>query len=329
MKIITGGAGFIGSAICWRLNTLGIEDIIIVDSDMEGTKKENLKPLEFKDYLDRDAFIKKITSRSFEVKPDTIYHMGACSSTTEQDMEFLKKNNYEFSVHLAEWSLRDNIRFIYASSASTYGDGSLGFDDDIALIPKLQPLNKYGLSKQMFDLWVLDNKLDNKIVGIKYFNVFGPNENHKGEMRSMVNKTYSQILETGKLRLFKSYKSEYADGEQKRDFIYVKDAVEMSIFFDATSQTGKAKNGIFNVGTGIACTWNRLANAIFKAMDRPPNIVYVDMPDNIKNQYQYFTQANIDKLRKAGYNKPVMSIEDSVRDYIVNYLSKDKYLGED
>jgi ADP-L-glycero-D-manno-heptose 6-epimerase len=294
---------------------------------MMGTKKKNLENMVYKDYWDKDTFLKKISDGSFNLKPDTLYHLGACTSTTEEDMEYLKKNNYEYSVHLAEWCLKNDIRFIYASSAATYGDGSMGFDDDISLIPKLKPLNKYGLSKQMFDLWVLEKKLEDKVVGLKYFNVFGPNENHKGDMRSMVNKTFSQVVKTGELRLFKSYKPDYADGEQKRDFIYVKDAVEMTIFFDMINPIGKNQNGIYNIGSGSASTWNQLARAIFKALGKEPNIIYVEMPDNIKNQYQYFTEANIKKLRGAGYGKEMMSLDDSVGDYIVNYLSKDKYLS--
>jgi ADP-L-glycero-D-manno-heptose 6-epimerase len=242
-------------------------------------------------------------------------------------MDFLKKNNFEYSKTLGEWCLKNNIRYIYASSGATYGDGSKGFDDDYNLIPKLEPLNKYGLSKQMFDLWVLDNNLQNKFVGLKYFNVFGPNENHKGDMRSMVNKSYVQIKETGIMKLFKSGRKEFKDGEQKRDFVYVKDAVEMTIFFDPSNPVGRDKTGIFNVGSGKASTWNRLANAIFTAMGLEPNIVYVDMPDNLKNQYQYFTEANIKKIRIAGYNNEMTSLEDAVRDYVVNYLSKDKYLS--
>jgi ADP-L-glycero-D-manno-heptose 6-epimerase len=327
MIIITGGAGFIGSAICWRLNKMGIEDIIIVDSDLEGTKKKNLENLKYTDYIDKETFLLKIMKNMFHVKHKTVYHMGACTSTTEEDMEYLKRNNFEYSVHLAEWALKNDVRFIYASSAATYGDGSLGFDDDVNLIPELKPLNKYGLSKQMFDLWVLEKKLENKVVGLKYFNVFGPNENHKGDMRSMVNKAYSEIMNTGKLKLFKSYKPEYADGEQKRDFLYIKDAVEMTVFFDDVNPQGKNCFGIYNAGSGNACTWNRLAGAIFKALGKPPDIIYVDMPKNIINQYQYYTEANMTKLRNAGYTKPVMSIEDSVKDYVVNYLSKDKYLN--
>ena len=320
MKIITGGAGFIGSAICWRLNSLGFNDIIIVDSDTDGTKENNLKELKYSDFIDKDTFLKRIND--FSLKADTLYHMGACTSTTETDMVYLKKNNFEYSKHLAEWAVKNNIRFIYASSGATYGDGSLGFNDDHSLIPELKPLNKYGISKQMFDRWIIDNNLVDKVVGLKYFNVFGPNEYHKGEMRSMVCKQYQQIQKTGKMKLFKSYNPEYKDGEQKRDFIYVKDAVNMTLFFDSNKASG-----VFNIGSGNAYTWNSLAHAIFRAMNLEPRIEYVDIPDNIKNQYQYYCCANISKLRNAGYSERITSIEDAVKDYIINYLSKDKFLS--
>ena len=326
MKIITGGAGFIGSAVCWRLNTLGFTDIVIVDSDKDGTKKNNLENLKYLEFIDKDDFLKKLTGGNLDKKTDTVYHMGACSSTTEEDMDFLRKNNFEYSKTLGEWCLKNNIRYIYASSGATYGDGSLGFDDDYNLIPKLKPLNKYGLSKQMFDLWVLNNNLQNKFVGLKYFNVFGPNENHKGDMRSMVNKSYDRVKRTGIIELFKSEIDEYKDGEQVRDFVYVKDAVEMTIFFDVINPVGSEKSGIFNVGSGEASTWNRLAYAVFKAMEIEPKIVYVDMPVNLRNQYQYFTQANISKIRNAGYKNKMTVFEDAVGDYIKNYLSKDKFL---
>jgi ADP-L-glycero-D-manno-heptose 6-epimerase len=253
--------------------------------------------------------------------------MGACSSTTESDMDFLQKNNVDYSRTLAEWSLKNNVRYVYASSAATYGDGSRGFDDDVNLISSLKPLNKYGLSKQIFDMWVIKNNLYDKIVGLKYFNVFGPNENHKGDMRSMVNKSFKIIKETGKMKLFKSGLPEYKDGEQKRDFLYVKDAVDMTVFFDASNNIGNKQNGIYNIGSGKASTWLDMANALFKAMNKEPNIEFVDMPDNIKNQYQYFTEAKIDKLRNAGFKLPVTTLEESVRDYVQNYLMPEKYLS--
>ncbi len=326
MKIITGGAGFIGSAICWRLNTLGIDDIIIVDESREGEKGKNLEGIRFREYIDKDDFIRQIRDNSISHKADTLYHMGACSSTTESNMEYLKENNVEYSKSLALWCLKNGARYIYASSGATYGSGEQGFDDDISVIPKLKPINKYGLSKQMFDMWVLENKMDKEIVGLKYFNVFGPNENHKGDMRSMINKTYGQILRTGKLQLFKSLKPEYKDGEQKRDFIYVKDAVDMTIFFDKTLGKGKDKSGIFNVGSGTASTWIELANSIFAALGKEPDIEFIDMPDSIKNQYQYFTQANISKIKYAGYDSKIMALEDSVKDYVLKYLVPGRYL---
>lgn len=326
MKIITGGAGFIGSAISWRLNQLGFNDILIVDTDTEGTKKNNIAGLKYSDYLDKKSFL-NLLNTNLNKTVDAIYHMGACTSTTETDWEYLKENNLEFSKTLANWSLKNDVRYIYASSAATYGDGSMGFDDDEKLIPGLKPLNKYGLSKQLFDVWVLGNGYQNKFVGIKYFNVFGPNEDHKGDMRSMVNKSYKVIKDTGKIKLFKSYLPEYKDGEQKRDFVYVKDAVEMTIFFDPSNPIGKNKFGIFNIGSGKASTWNELAYALFKALDLPPIIEYVEMPENIKNQYQYFTEATLTKIKNAGYNKPVSSLDDSVKDYVQNYLMKGKYLS--
>ena len=327
MKIITGGAGFIGSAICWRLNTLGFTDIIIVDSDKKGTKQNYLENLKFTEFIDKDDFLNILSKGALNGKADTLYHMGACTSTTEDNMDYLRENNFEYSKTLGEWCLKNNARYIYASSGATYGDGSLGFDDDYSLIPKLKPLNKYGLSKQMFDLWVLDNNLQNKFVGLKYFNVFGPNENHKRDMRSMVNKSYDKVVNKGVIELFKSERDDYKDGEQKRDFVYVKDAVEMTVFFDLTNPVGREKSGIFNVGSGEASTWNRLANAVFKAMDLDPKIVYIDMPDNLRNQYQYYTKANISKIRSAGYTNNMTVFEDAVSDYIKNYLSKNKFLS--
>lgn len=326
MKIITGGAGFIGSAICWRLNTLGFSDILIVDEDMNGTKKNNLEGLRFTDFIDKITFLKQVTSGAINYKVDTVYHMGACSSTTENNMEYLMENNVEYSKSLGKWCLNNNTKYIYASSGATYGAGELGFSDDLQMIPKLKPLNKYGLSKQLFDMWVIENKLDNKFTGLKYFNVFGPNENHKGDMRSMVNKSYHQIVDTGKLKLFKSLNPDYKDGEQKRDFIYVKDAVEMTLFFDPVSGEGKAATGIYNIGTGIANSWLTLAKAIFAALGREPVIEFIDIPDNLKNQYQYYTKAEMDKLSSAGYKKPCMAIEDSVKDYVQNFLMNDNYL---
>ncbi len=326
MKIITGGAGFIGSAICWRLNTLGNHDILIVDEDTKGTKQQNLNGLDFVDFIDKDSFLKKVQTGAINYKVDSIYHMGACSSTTENNMEYLIENNVEYSKSLGLWSIKNNTKFIYASSAATYGDGSIGFDDDISLIHKLKPLNKYGLSKQMFDMWVIGNNYHSKFTGLKYFNVFGPNENHKGDMRSMVNKAYGQILETGKLKLFRSLKPDYKDGEQKRDFIYIKDAVEMTLFFDPFNEAGKKQTGIYNIGSGTAATWLDAANAVFASLGKDPKVEFIDIPENIKDQYQYYSKANIEKIKLAGFERGIMKLEDSISEYVKNYLVEGKYL---
>ncbi|MGB9613361.1 MAG: ADP-glyceromanno-heptose 6-epimerase, partial [Candidatus Margulisiibacteriota bacterium] len=224
----------------------------------------------------------------------------------------------EYSKILADWALTNNIQFYYASSAATYGDGSLGYRDEDNLIPKLSPLNPYGKSKQLFDLWLYQNKLTNKVVGFKYFNVFGPNEYHKGEMRSLVVKGYQQIKETGKIRLFKSYRPDYQDGEQKRDFIYVKDVVEVMYWFYQNPQI----KGIYNLGTGLARSWVDLAKAIFSALNLEPNIEYIEMPEFLRDKYQYFTQADLNKLKQTGLNYHFTSLENAVADYVKNYLEK-------
>ncbi len=324
MIIVTGAAGFIGSAIVWGLNKQGRHDIIIVDeANLSGEKKENINPLKFDRHLNKDEFIKKIKTLDFKNNIEAIIHMGACSDTTETNKEFLMNNNYEYTKTLCSHCIRKKIRFIYASSAATYGNGSNGYSDSEALIDKLNPLNLYGLSKQMFDKWAKDNRLFDKIVGLKYFNIFGPNEYHKGEMRSVALKAYQQIKQTGKTRLFKSYRAEYADGEQKRDFLYIKNAVDMTLFFLDNPKIC----GIFNIGSGNARTWNELADAIFKTLGKTPNIEYIDMPENLKDRYQYFTEADISKLISAGYNKGITPLEESVRDYIKNYLIPHSHLS--
>ncbi|OQA00598.1 MAG: ADP-L-glycero-D-manno-heptose-6-epimerase [Planctomycetes bacterium ADurb.Bin401] len=322
MIIVTGGAGFIGSAIVAALNARGIKDILIVDILGKDEKWKNLRNLSYTDYLESHKFHEIIAADKFFMAVEAFFHLGACSSTTEPDASYLVENNFEFSKTAASFAIEKKARFIYASSAATYGDGEKGFCDDEEMLSQLQPLNMYGFSKQMFDLWAQNNGMAKKIVGLKYFNVFGPNEYHKGDMRSFVIKGFQQIRQTGKVKLFKSHNPQYKDGCQMRDFLYVKDAVDMTLFFlDA-----KKANGVFNVGSGRARTWFDLANALFAAMKMLPNIEYIDMPDVLRDKYQYFTQADIGKIRNAGYKKEIAPLEDAVKDYVQNYLIPDKYL---
>jgi ADP-L-glycero-D-manno-heptose 6-epimerase len=322
MIIVTGGAGFIGSAIAWRLNSLGYDDIIIVDELGKDEKWKNLVGLRYSDFINKDVFIENI-EKGLNINAESIIHMGANSSTTEKDADSLIKNNYEYSKSLAKYSLKNNVRFIYASSAATYGGGSLGFKDDVNDLNSLRPLNMYGYSKHIFDLWLQKNDMLDKVVGLKYFNVYGPNEYHKGDMRSVVNKAFDQIESTGKVRLFKSRNPDYKDGEQKRDFIYIKDAVDMTLFF----LDNKNINGLFNIGSGKARTWNDLVTAIFNAINKPVNIEYIDLPGYLAEKYQYFTQADLGKIKKTGYSTLKFSLEEGVTDYVKNYMLKNKYLG--
>ncbi len=331
MIIVTGGAGFIGSAIIWRLNELGKDDILVVDNLGTDEKWKNLAPLKFHDYMEKDEFISHAINQRLAAKLrsdrepiEAIIHMGACSSTTERDATFLIQNNFEYTKQLATVAHNEGARFIYASSAATYGDGSKGFADDENRIDSFLPLNMYGYSKQLFDKWALRHGLFDRIVGLKYFNVFGPNEYHKGDMRSVVLKGFEQISASGKMKLFKSYRPEYKDGEQVRDFVYVKDAVDMTLFFLENKDIG----GLFNVGSGVANTWNKLAAAIFGSLGQAANIEYVEMPESIRDKYQYRTTADMSKIRSVGYSKPVTGLNEAVADYVRNYLVPGKRLGE-
>ena len=329
MIIVTGGAGLIGSAIVQHLNRQGREDILIVDHLGHTGKWRNLTPLRFMDYLEKDAFETLLDNGTLAGrlpgrKLEAVLHLGACSATTEPDATYLIRNNFEYTRKLALATLAADARFIYASSAATYGDGEHGFVDDDSQLPLLRPMNMYGYSKQMFDLWAMRQGILNKIVGIKYFNVYGPNEQHKGEMRSLVLKAYEQIGATGQLKLFKSHRPEYGDGEQLRDFIYVKDAAAMTLHFLENRSAG----GVFNVGGGTTVSWNRLARAVFSAMERPFNVEYIDMPESIRNTYQYLTCAETAKIHAAGYTTPVTPVEEAVADYIRNYLIPGKRLGD-
>lgn len=316
MIIVTGGAGFIGSALVKKLNDEGYEDIIIVDNLGSGDKWKNLLNLKFVEYIHKDNFFKKLDNlRDIE----TIFHLGACSSTTEADADYLYQNNFIYSRKLAEFAIQRNIRFIYASSAATYGAGEQGYSDADEMSAQLRPLNKYGWSKLLMDRWVLQNKLQNTVCGLKFFNVFGPNEYHKGSMKSMVYKAFYQIKETGKVKLFKSNHPDFTDGGQMRDFIYVKDIVDVIYWLFEH----KNVNGIFNVGTGIAHSWKELMQAVFAAMNLPESIEYIEMPEILQNSYQNYTCAVMDKLQEAGYPMNFLSLEESVYDYVVNYLSQE------
>jgi len=320
MIILTGGAGFIGSAFLWKLNQEGIDDILVVDNLGTSEKWKNLRGKKFSDYIQKDDFI-KLVEEDKAPKPTHIIHLGACSSTVLTDAVYFIKNNYEYSKKLAAWAFKSNVPFIYASSAATYGDGELGYGDNEKDIINLRPLNMYGFSKQMFDLWLLNNGYMKKATGIKFFNVFGPNEYHKGEMMSVICKRFNDVKNEGVIRLFKSYRPDYKDGEQKRDFIYVKDACEVLYYF----MQHPSKTGIFNLGTGVARSWNDIANAMFAALGKKPRIEYVEMPDYLRPKYQYFTQADMSKLAKAGCKYKFSALENSIKDY-VSYLDKNSYL---
>ncbi len=321
--VITGGAGFIGSALAWRLNREGEEAILLVDSLGTGEKWQNLAGLRFSDYQEKDDFLERVRSRDLPDTLETIFHFGACSSTTEADTRYLVKNNFEYSKTLARYSLQAGIRFIYASSAATYGAGNRGYLDRESGLGELRPLNKYGFSKHLFDLYALRRGWLDRIAGLKFFNVFGPNEYHKGSMRSMVCKGYEQIRQRGRMRLFQSCRDGWLDGEQDRDFIYIKDALEMVLFI----YRNPSLSGIFNIGSGRARTWNELAAALFAALEAETQIVYVSMPEEIRETYQYHTEAEMEKLFRAGYDRPAASLEEAVKDYVVNYLVPGRYLA--
>lgn len=324
--LVTGGAGFIGSALVWALNGRGVTDIVVTDFPGHEAKDRNLRALTFAEYVDAGQFRARLKGNPEAFgRFDTVFHLGACSSTTERDVAYLTDNNVAVTRELAEWSLARGARFIYASSAATYGDGAAGMDDRDENLARLRPLNPYGWSKQQFDLHAQHQGWLGRIVGLKYFNVFGPNEDHKGDMRSLCHKAFHQIQREGKITLFRSHRPDFADGEQKRDFLYVKDAVEMTIHF---ATTGRAAGGLYNLGSGEARSWNDVARALFDALQHEPRIEYVDMPASIRDQYQYYTRADITKLRASGYTGPGTALGEAVADYARNYLIPGKRLGE-
>jgi ADP-L-glycero-D-manno-heptose 6-epimerase len=322
--LLTGGAGFIGSALLWELNRRGCERVVVSDRLDRSEKWRNLSALRFEDYVEADDLLAGL-ERGALSDFDLVLHLGACTSTTETDAAFLIRNNYEFIRQLAIWADTAGARFVYASSAATYGDGSAGMSDHDPspdALSRLRPLNAYGYSKHLFDLWAARTGLLERIVGLKYFNVFGPNEGHKLDMRSLVAKAVPQVLETGRLRLFRSHRDDYRDGEQLRDFLYVKDAVAMTIHLAERTDAG----GIYNIGSGSASTWLQVAHALFAALERPELIDFVDMPEEIRDNYQYFTQADISRLRGSGYGAPVTPLTEAVEDYVRNYLLPGRHL---
>jgi ADP-L-glycero-D-manno-heptose 6-epimerase len=321
--IVTGAAGLIGSALVWELNRHGIEDAILVDRLGRSDKWRHLVPLRFSEYLEAEEFYPRIAENPDAFGPIAeVYHLGACSATTERDATYLIANNYRTTQDLATWALARDARFVYASSAATYGSRETDLREDLEP-HSLAPLNMYGYSKQLFDLWARQHGILDHIVGLKFFNVYGPNEDHKGDMRSIVAKAYEQITADGAVRLFESYRPGIRDGEQTRDFLYVKDAVAIALHLGRTPSA----SGLYNVGSGVARTWNDLVGAIFTALERPKNITYIPMPDALRGKYQYRTEATVDKLRASGYTAAFTSLEEGVWEYICRYLVPGVTLG--
>lgn len=317
--IVTGGSGFIGSGVIRHLNGKGMNNILVVDDLNQTEKWKNLVGKKFVDIIGKGQLFQWLEGRQDIV--EALVHLGACTSTVETNSGYLLENNYHYSKKLAEYALKHEKRMIYASSAATYGDGSLGFSDDENQLDQFLPLNMYGYSKHLFDLWLKNEGVLDKFVGLKYFNVFGPNESHKGRMASAIYHILPLALKEKVIRLFKSSDPKhYADGEQKRDFIYVKDVARMTCAFLENDASG-----IYNIGTGIASTWNQVAEGVFKALNLPSNIQYVEMPEDLKGKYQNYTCADMEKTRRVlGHVADCRPLEDSIIEYIQDYLLKGK-----
>ncbi len=321
MIVITGSAGFIGSALVSKLNEERYFDLVLVDDFSNEEKNKNLDRKKFSIKIHRDIFPEwlKLNHRFVEI----IFHLGARTDTTEFDYRIFETLNVEYSKKIWQCCVEFGIPLVYASSAATYGAGELGYSDDESIIPLLKPLNPYGISKNEFDKWALQQEQKPYFwSGLKFFNVYGPNEYHKKRMASVIFHSYNQIMETGKIKLFKSHREGIQHGEQQRDFIYVKDLCEVMFYL----MHYRKNNGIYNLGTGKARSFNDLANAVFAALHREPHIEYMDTPLDIRDKYQYFTQAEMNKLINIGYNKPFTSLEDGVFDYVSTYLTKKCYL---
>lgn len=325
MIVVTGGAGFIGSVLLWELNRRGETNILIVDELDHDEKERNIGSLQYEELVSIPDFREGMLHGDYnDAGIEAIFHLGACSDTTEEDWDYLSDNNVEYSKDIIRWATDHGVRCIYASSAATYGNGDLGYSDDHDLFDQLQPLNLYGKSKLEVDIWARDGGYLDQAVGVRYFNVFGPNEAHKEHMRSVIAKQFDKVQSEGVIKLFKSNHPDFEDGEQMRDFIYVKDAVAATLFFHDNPEVA----GVFNVGTGEARTWNDVARSIFTALGKEPKIEYIDMPEELAGQYQNYTQADIEKLEAVGYTGPWTPLEEAISDYVTKYLLPDIHLGE-
>lgn len=328
MIIVTGGAGFIGSAFIWKLNQAGIDDVLVVDHLGTGPKWKNLSKRKISNSIHKDDLANWLVKNAKSSSIEAIFHLGACSSTTERDVDYLMRNNVHYSMDLFAFAAREGIPFIYASSAATYGAGESGYSDDPLTQANLRPINPYGYSKHLFDSWAMRQPEKPPVwVGLKYFNVFGPQEYHKSSQASVVFHAFPQIRDHGVLKLFKSYRSDFKDGEQKRDFVYVKDIVD--VMFHIYQRKEAVASGIYNLGSGRARTWTDLGTAVFSALNKgAPKFDFIEMPEALRGQYQYFTEAPLANLRRAvGYDKEFMTLESAVSDYVQNHLLKaDQFL---
>ncbi len=321
MIIITGAAGFIGSCLIQKLNDEGYHDLVLVDDFSNGEKNKNFEGKRFSKQIHRDDFQEWLKENQLHVQ--FVFHIGARTDTTEFDRELFNRLNLDYTKNIWNTCVEFGLPVVYASSAATYGLGEYGYDDDESKIPLLKPLNPYGDSKNEFDKWALKQERKPYFwAGLKFFNVYGPNEYHKGRMASVIFHAYKQIRQTGEMKLFKSHNPAYKDGRQMRDFVYVKDVVNVLYFF----MHHRKDSGIYNLGSGKAQTFSDLANNTFKALNQQPKIIFIPIPGDIRDNYQYFTEAKMDKLRSAGYSLPFYTLEEGIEDYVKNYLLEAGYL---
>jgi ADP-L-glycero-D-manno-heptose 6-epimerase len=323
--VVTGAAGFIGSCMVSYLNQQGYKNLILVDEFSEPAKDLNLKDKFFTYKIDRELFFPWLQKESLDIK--FVFHLGARTDTTEFDYSVHQHLNVDYSQKMWAYCTAHNIPLVYASSAATYGMGEHGFKDNHDIVEKLEPLNAYGVSKNEFDKWALKQRTSPPLwAGLKFFNVYGPNEYHKARMASVIFHSYNRIKDTGVAKLFRSHRPDYKDGAQLRDFVYVKDVIKMCYWFMINySKLTSHSSGLYNVGTGKARSFNDLVNATFAALGKSPVIEYIDIPEDIREKYQYFTEASMNKLIAAGYSEPITSLEDGVGDYVQNYLSQGNY----